>query len=568
MRLSQLLTANRSGGDDPADLLAHAGYTLRLADGLYNLLPLGHRVLSRISSIVRREMTSVAAQEVAMPLIQPAKLWDHPIGDGVTRAEIFGTQLFRLAGESGDRLVLAPTHEEVATIVAAACIREVRDLPRVIFQIQPRFRDQICPAGAGLLHTREFVMADAYSFHSDRVGLDETYAAIRNAFSAVLSRCGVSAEVVRADTGSMGGEASEEFVASLPGSADIAAVRCAGCGYAASIEIAEFERKSSHAETPLPIEELEAPDAFPAGSADLMGSSTKRLIWVPFVAGGRILLAVILGDLRLNAVKLAKVLARAGLNTTDLHPATAQELTRRGANYDWISLVRTPPSVLVIADNAVRAGANFFIPSTRVGHFLINVNSGRDFRVDMFADLSAAGDGADCSQCGNAMRAIRGIEVGHIFKLGSRYAAAFGAQIEHSGNACPLEMGCYGLGITRLMATIVEQRRDERGIVWPESVAPFLAVLVPLRSDAAARRGAEQLYRKLIAFGLDILLDDSDAAPDEKLRHADLLGIPFTVVLPGDSKDGDIVEIRERSSPETHRVTALQVNALLRSRSG
>jgi prolyl-tRNA synthetase len=564
MRLSQLLTTREPSN---ADLLTQAGYTHRLADGLYTLLPLGHRVLERITAIVRHEMADIGAQEVTMPLLQPAQLWERSSGPGETRAASFGTQLFRLLSEREDRLILAPTHEEVATILGAACIHEARDVPRTIYQIQPRFRDQVCSA-VGLLQTREFVMADAYSFHADRASLDESYAAIKHAFRRAVALCGVEADVVTADCGAMCGEESEELIAPLPNRGDMAAVRCDLCGYAASLEIARFRRSPLDEEKPLPLEEVPVPDTLSAERvAGLLGrSATKRLTWTPFFAGDRILLVVIPGNLFLNSAKLIKTLASVSIGATDLRLASAEELTRHGANYDWVSLVRTPPSVFVIADEAVRARTNFFLPSARAGHFLINVNCERDFRVDLFADLTVAGDGSACPRCGNELRAICGVEVGHIFKLGSGYSAAFGAQIEKLGSAAqPLEMGCYGLGITRLLAVIVEQRRDTRGIVWPDRVAPYLAIIVPLQGDAGAH-GAEQLYQQLSASGLDVLLHDSDATPEEKLRYADLLGIPVKIILSGEARTGDMVEVQERSSSETRLVRTAELCALLHER--
>src|SRR5207248_2051112 len=246
----------------------------------------------------------------------------------------------------------------------------------------------------------------------------------------------------------------------------------------------------------------------------------KFLASVPFLAGGRVLLAVIPGDLFLNSVKLVRTLSRAGIDTADFHAASAEELNQLGGSYDWISLVRTPRSVVVIADEAVRTRANFVMRSPRLGHFLTNLNSGRDFNVDMFADLATATEGAGCPKCENALTAIGGTEIGHIFKLGARYTAAFGAQIEHAGGAIQaIEMGSYGLGITRLMATVVEQNRDARGIIWPEHVAPYSAIIVPLR--AGSKPAADQRYRELTAAGLDVLFDDTGAPSDEKLRNAD-----------------------------------------------
>jgi len=336
-------------------------------DGVYGLLPLGHRVFQRIVAVVRKEMSAIGAQEVSMPLLQPEALWQRRIGNADTRASSFGSQLFRIRSHDDKPLILAPTHEEVAALVGALCIRDVRDLPRVLYQIQPRFRDQASADEHGLLQTREFVMADAYSFHSDRASLDESYAAIKEAFRRIAMACGDDAEVVSADAGLMGGEESEELVAALPNSAKTAALRCSQCSYAASAEIAEFARARS-VEAPGPIEEVAVPDGLSAdGVARWLGApSAKRLTCTPFVAAeGRIVLAVLPSDLSLNTVKLVNSLSRSGVSTGELERTSAKDLATLGMNYESISLVRTPTSIVVIADEAVRSNANFFVPSTR-----------------------------------------------------------------------------------------------------------------------------------------------------------------------------------------------------------
>jgi prolyl-tRNA synthetase len=550
MRWTELLTAGGAERDASTDLLAAAGYTHRLADGLYTLLPLGQRVLQRINAIIRSEVARVGAQEVTLPLLQPAELWSRAHEGRESRADAFGPQLLRVAATSGEPLVLAPTHEEVAAIVGSACIRDERDLPRIAFQIQPRFRNQACSVEDGLLHTREFVMADAYSFHADRASLDTSYAAMRGAFAAIAAECGVSARFVAADGGAIGGDESEELVAPLPTTATEAAVFCSTCGYAASIEVAEFARARRREAGPAPATEVVAGDAPEEG----------RLAWVPFVARGRIVLGVFPRGLLLSPVKLAKALARAAIAAPDLHPASARELSQLGATYDSISLVRTPRSILIVADDALRSEVNFCIPSPSAGHFLTNLNTPRDFRVDLFADICAAQDGTACSRCGHVLSGIRGVEVGHIFKLGTHYVSEFGART----NGQPLQMGCYGLGVTRLMATIVEQLRDRRGIVWPEKVAPFLVVVVPAQPGACA--AALELYRDLSASGVDVLLDDSQQAPAEKTRRAEWLGIPFQIVLLTDDAAAGAVELRRRGSSEVHRLSAADARARMYER--
>jgi prolyl-tRNA synthetase len=534
MRLSELLTT-RSEQQNPHDLLACAGYTHRLADGLYSLLPLGQRVLARINHIVRAEFEGLGAQEITMPLLQPLDLWERPIG-GRTRAAAFGEQLLRTSA-----FALAPTHEEVATIVAAACVRETRDLPRTIFQIQPRFRNQEKSVRGTLLRTLEFCMADAYSFHTDRSSLDEVYRAMKNAFQRVARHCGIDAEFVEADTGAIGGDASEELIAPIPQSEVGAAIRCSACQYAASVEIARTARQQPTSEPLLDLQEVAAPEL------QLPDLSAKRLFWIPFIAGQRVVLAVVTGERRaFNSTKLVNALSRAGIDTTGLHSATARELTDLGADYDCISLVRTPASVIIVADEAVRTGKNFFGPSPRKGHYLINLNCGRDFRVDMVADLFLADDGDLCPNCGSRMQIVHGIEVGHIFKLGSQYTESFGAAFSGPDGKRPLDMGCYGLGVTRMMATIVEQRRDARGIVWPASVAPYLAILVP--ADDRSRLSAEEMYTSLTRLNASVLLDDSNGSLQNRVDRADLLGIPLQVCFSSDPVNAGTIEVRERAS--------------------
>jgi prolyl-tRNA synthetase len=296
-------------------------------------------------------------------------------------------------------------------------------------------------------------------------------------------------------------------------------------------------------------------------------SAAKRLVAFPLIAAGRVVLVVMRGDHSLNSAKLMKALSRAGLATSDCHRATASELATLGASYEWISLVRTPASVLVIADEAVRAGANYAYPSPRRGHLLINLNPRRDFKVDVFVDLRLADNRAACPRCGGAMRAIQGIEVGHVFKLGTAYTGAFAAPSTAPDHpARPLQMGCYGLGLTRLMATVAEQKRDERGLVWPDRLAPYPAIVIPLRTDARARGATEHAYLELTASGVDVLLDDSDGPPEDKQRQADLLGLPVAIGCSGDPSDRDLVELRERTTGHRRRATISEVKAFLSAR--
>jgi prolyl-tRNA synthetase len=345
----------------------------------------------------------------------------------------------------------------------------------------------------------------------------------------------------------MGGDESEELIAPLQGTTAVA-VKCAGCGYAASLQAAEFQRASPQECELLPLEEVAVPQgaepnetlAFPESL------SNHELNCVPFVADSNVVLVVAPARLPLNIEKLMVALSRAGLERASIHRGTSEELLLLGGDWDWISLVRTPPAVLVVADESVRSGKNFVFPSSRPGHYLRNLNSGRDFRVDMFADLADPSDGDQCLRCGGRLQSIRGTEVAHLFKLGSGFAEAFGAFLEPSK---PLQMGCYGLGVTRLMAAIVHQGRDERGIVWPHAVAPYTPIILPAANDGSCRAFSERLYCILSDSAIDVLLDDTDDTPEKRMAYADLLGIPVQIIAHGPSQQ--TVEMRERGSAES-----------------
>jgi prolyl-tRNA synthetase len=524
-------------------------------------MPLGQRVFVRVCAIVRDEMARVGAEEVTMPLLQPLALWERPIG-GTARAQTFGAELFRLLDRTGRALVLAPTHEELATLLVAACVHDDRDLPRLVFQIHPRFRDQPLRRSR-LPRAREFVMADGYSFHADRPSLDATYTAMRAAFLAVAVRCGLHVEVVQGDSGAMGGEASDELVATWPSADGTVAWRCDGCGYAAATDLVDFARAALPVRAPRAVEEVEMPDdVAPQQRAIQLGvphAAVLRLL--PYVVGRRMVLAVIPGDVSVNPIKLRRALERHGFGAgelADLHRARADELKRLGAAYEWISLVATPPEVLVVADIALRADTDFVLPSACQGRQLVGVRWGRDFRVDHFADLSLPVDLASCARCNAPLSPLRGIEIAHVFKLGTDFSVAFDAR---RASGTPLEMGCYGLGVTRLMAAVVEQLRDERGIVWPDSIAPFSAVIVPATTKTRALCAAAELYQTLTAERLEVLLDDRGTDKAEMLAWSDLRGIPRKLV----SHEDGTVEILARNGDAPRRMATTDVAAWFRS---
>jgi prolyl-tRNA synthetase len=535
MRLSDLLVGVPSPGQ--RDPLARNGYTHRLSDGLWTLLPLGQRVLQRIAAITREELTRVGAQEVTMPLLHPAALWERSLPTGGTRSEAFGGQLFRLTAAPDERLVLAPTHEEVAALVASACGGTIGRPGLLIFQIQPRFRNQRCDTDTGLIQTREFVMADAYSFDVGARGLDERYAAVGNAIKTAIARCGLSVHSVEADGGAIGGFESEELVAALRSVAQSVAVRCNACDYAASVEIARFMRDFEEAE---PREAQEVPE-----TDEAVLPRNLYLTAVPFSAADRVVLAVTRTGQRLNATKLRRALEQARIDCSPLTPATAAALKERGFDYEIISLINTPTSVLVVTDEAVRLGGNFAFPSPRVGHIFINLNPGRDFRVDLTADIAEPGNEERCARCGATLSMIRGAEIAHLFKLGTQYTSP--PMVAVAGDArghYAMHMGAYGLGLTRLMAALAEERADAEGIAWPPQIAPYKALVVPLSQKEADTRAAAQLYAELETAGREIVLADISDTAEVQLARADRLGLPFSILIEGRSEE--MVTLRER----------------------
>jgi prolyl-tRNA synthetase len=555
MRTSELLASqavqHAMVSDD--DLLEHAGYIQRLDDGLYSLLPLGHRVAQRITAVIRRQFEMVGGQEITMPLLQPLRLWEQITVNGATRAEAMGEQLFRIGPRTGDPLVLAPTHEEVAAAIAAQCILESRHVPRLVFQIQPRFRDHKGPLAAGLLRTREFLMMDGYSFDAEPAGLDARYDTVRDAFQAAVTACGAHAEWAVADPGAMGGGRSEELIAPLSDVAYEAAWRCSGCGATESAEIAAFARRPLSPHLKKPAERVEAPEGLTVQALALwLGSSSeRRLTWSAFVAAGRVFLAVTPADVPVHPVKLRRALSARGHRAGDLHLADVVELRDMNLDYDDLSPVAAHASVLVVADEAVGQRGDFHAPSSFVGWVLNHLEPVRDFRVDLVADIGQAEPGAACSDCGSPLDPVHGIEVGHIFKLGVHFSVGFDARVDGR----PLHMGCYGLGITRLLAVVAAQNRDAAGLVWPAVIAPYAAVIVPLTDDVGAKDTAGRLYGRLRDAGLEVLLDDDAAPAEQRAAAAKRLGIPLAIGVRSGVENA-VVEIRERATGRVHQLNA------------
>lgn len=563
MRISQLLTTTLreaprdSQGGANLELLVRGGFIRQLTSGVYSFLPPGTRVLRKIEQIVREEIEQASGQEVVMPVLQPKEIWEkRPTSGGSTRVEGYGPVLFSLKDRREREMVLGPTHEEVVTLLAKEFVRSYRDLPRRLYQIQTKFRDEARPRG-GLLRTREFLMMDLYSFDADENGLDSSYRKMYDVYHAIFARCGLNFIAIQADSGAVGGKASQEFIA-LTEAGEDEALRCATCGYAANVEAAEFVRGEVVDEAEEVLEEVYTPNCMSIQdlAAFLNISPRRTMKAVCYVAGGKTLIVVVRGDLEVNEVKLTNTLTRAGVDAVDLHLALPEELARAGIVAGYTSPLGKGSDILIIADSSLQQGKNFVAGGNRVDYHIKNVNYPRDFRVDVWSDIASAYDGATCTRCGGTLHSIRGSELGHIFKLGTRYTDLFDATfLDVEGAARPMWMGCYGIGISRLMGIIVEQHHDEKGIIWPFSIAPYHLALVGLDVDKAETgAAANQLYADLLAAGVEVLFDDRSETAGVKFNDADLWGLPLRAVVSKRSLKNGGIELKLRSQKESRIV--------------
>lgn len=561
MRVSHQLSktlreARRDSEGGNQELLVRAGYIRQLTSGIYSFLPLGQRASRKIMQIVREEMDTAGGQEVSLPVIQPRELWEKQPASGPSRAEAMGEMLFRLRDRRERELVLAPTHEEVISSIVAEFVRSYRDLPQLIYQIQTRFRDEPRPRG-GLLRVREFPMKDLYSFDADAEGLDLSYRKMARAYRQIFDRLGLRYVAIEADSGAIGGKDSQEFIA-LTSAGEDDAILCVSCGYSANREKAEFVRSALPREDERAIEEVYTPACASIRdlAAFLQVPQERTMKVVCYSAARRLILALVRGDLEINEVKLTNAIYRAGLNAADLRLAEAEELEQAEIVAGFTSPLNKGSQVLLIADTSLQQGNNFVAGANKVDYHLKNVNYPRDFRVDIWEDIASAFDGALCARCGGTLHTERGTEIGHIFKVGTKYAELFGTSfLDAAGEARPLFMGCYGLGIGRVLAALVEQSHDEKGLIWPFSVAPYHINLLGLDLDKTENRMlAEQVYTDLNKAGLEVLYDDRLESAGVKFNDADLLGLPLRAVISKRSLKNGGVELKLRKENNSRMV--------------
>lgn len=567
MRLSHLFFTTLR--DDPADaempshrLLVRAGYVRQLGAGIYSLLPLGFRMTKRVEQVIREELNAIGGQEMEMPVVHPADLWRE-----TGRYDAIGPEMARFK-DRGDRdMVLAMTHEEVVADLLRDIVRSYRQLPMIVYHFQTKFRDEPRSRG-GLIRVREFVMKDSYSCDRDEAGLDAAYWAHHRAYTRIFERLGIDAIPVSSDVGMMGGSLAHEFMFLNPAGEDVL-VLCEACGYAANRQVAPSTAAAPEAEEPLPMEEVHTPDATTIDAlAAFLGVPASRTAKAFFaVTGdGRFVVAVVRGDFDVNETKLANAVRASG----GMRPAQADEILARGMQAGYGSPIGARDAVVVV-DSLVAKSPNLVAGANRPGYHLRNTNLGRDYSADVVADIASAREGDACPACGGPVVLRNGIEVGNIFKLGTKYTAALGAEyLGEDGERHPIVMGSYGIGLGRNVACIVEAHHDEKGIAWPPEVAPYPAHLVTVGAnrDPRVTEVAEQLYEAAAAGGdaSQILYDDRDESPGVKFTDAELLGMPWILTVSPRSLAGGGVEVTERATGRRSVQSVEHVTDFLRGR--
>jgi prolyl-tRNA synthetase len=521
-------------------LLLRAGYIRQLAAGIFSYLPLAKRSIGKIEKILREEMDAAGGQELSMPVVQPSDVWERS-----GRYSTTGQELVRLSDRRNREMVLAMTHEEIVAGLAASEVDSYQRLPRLVYQIQTKFRDDPRPR-AGLIRAREFTMKDAYSLDRDERGLDQQYSTLYKAYFRIFARCGLPAIAVGADVGIMGGSMAHEFMYLTPIGEDTILI-CDHCGYTANRQVARFRKPIPEAEERRPVEKVATPGAgiieMLAHSLEIPKSRTAKAVFLVATVEGseRFVLAVVRGDMELNETKLANAVGASGLR-----PALPEEIMAVGAEPGYGSPLGVEVAIVVV-DDAIPASPNLVAGANEEGFHFLNVNYGRDFEADTVADIASAVDGSLCPECSDAMRAVRGVEVGNIFKLGTRYSEAFGASfLDRDGRRKPVVMGSYGIGLGRLLACIAEEHHDENGLVWPVSVAPYHVHFVAAEADEMA----DGLYERLVSAGVEVLYDDRPESLGAKFKDADLIGAPIRLSLTPRSLQGRGVEIKARGDAE------------------
>ena len=559
MRMSRLfgetLREAPAGIESPGhQFLLRAGYVRQLGQGIFSYLPLAWQSMMHIEQILREELMAIGGVEVSLPVVHPAELWQQS-----GRYQKIGAELTRFKDRRDRDMVLAMTHEEVVASLAAGEISSYRQLPRLVFQIQIKWRDDPRPR-AGMIRAREFTMKDSYSLDLDEAGLDTQYRAHYEAYFKIFTRCGLPVVAVGADVGIMGGSGAHEFMYLTPLGEDTL-VLCDSCGYAQNRQVATSRKAAAEPEELREVCRVETPHATTIEElAALLEVARARTAKIVFLAAEhrsedghpvlRLIVAGVRGDTDLNEAKLANLLGGA-----ELRPMTLDEISAIGATAGFASPIGLTGGE-VIADELVMSSPNLVAGANEEGWHLLDTNAGRDWRPEVVADIVAADDGDGCSVCGSPLRTERGVEVGNIFKLGTRFADAFGATyLDPDGNAKPIVMGSYGIGVGRLLACIAEEHHDERGLRLPVSIAPYPVHLTVLRgADSAAGEVAERVYGLIEATGIGVLFDDRGERPGVQFADADLIGLPLRLTVSERSLKAGGIELKRRDAAEARIV--------------
>ncbi len=564
MRMSKLFFQTLREAPADADVRSHqlmlrAGLVRQVAAGIFEYLPLGLRAKKKIEAILREEMDAIGGQEIVMPVVQPADLWKR-----TGRWYEIGDDLARLTDRGGRELVLGMTHEEVITELAAGVISSYRQLPVMLYQVQTKFRDEPRPRG-GLIRVREFTMKDGYSFHASYASLDHYYPLVYQAYFNIFGRAGLDVIAVESDTGMMGGTMAHEFMALTEVGEDTLLI-CDRCGYKANRQVATFTKAEDGADAsadPLPMAEVATPgiDTI-AALADFLGIPQSRTAKALFLVATieqngeekeQFVFVVVRGDMELNETKLSNA-----LKARQLRPAQPEEIRAIGAEPGYGSPIGIQSeNVLLVVDDLVLRSPNLVAGANREGWHLKNVNCGRDYEPDLIQDVVAAGDGHPCPVCSAPLRSVRGVEVGNIFKLGTKYSEAMEAVfLDEDGKSAPLVMGCYGIGAGRLMASVVETSNDDDGIVWPMTIAPQQVYLVSLatRRTPEVTEAADRVYSELKEAGIEVLYDDRDERAGVKFNDADLLGIPVRLTIGARGLKNGVVELKLRRGRDSREL--------------
>lgn len=548
MRVSKLYAPTLREVPAEAEVVSHqlmlrAGFMRKAAGGIYTYLPLAWRVLKKIERIVREEMDAKGSQELLMPIVQPAEIWQES-----GRWDVYGAEMFRLQDRHNRCFCLGPTHEEMVTTLIRGDVRSYRQLPLSVYQIQNKYRDERRPR-FGLMRGREFIMKDAYSFDRDEAGLDKSYQDMYDAYTNIFTRCGLNFRPVEADSGAIGGSGSHEFMV-IADSGEAEIVFCTSCDYAANVEKAELFPLEAQEEAMLTKEEVVTPDCKTIADvcAYLKLPVDHSVKAVAYNSEKGLILCFVRGDHEVNEIKVINT-----CGVIDLEMATEEQLAAAGTVGGYMGPVGIDnKKVIVVVDATVMKMHNVCCGANKEGYHFINVNPGRDFTATYVADIRLIQEGDPCPHCGGEVSKARGIEVGQVFKLFTKYSSALKATyLDENGKEQPMVMGCYGVGVSRTMAAAIEQNYDDNGIIWPIEIAPYHVLVVPVNTkDEASAAKAEEIYMQLKKVGLETVIDDRNERPGVKFKDADLIGYPLRVVVgPKTLTEGNL-EVKIRKTGE------------------